>query len=104
MAILLCAAVSQFPGATTALLAFLLLFNQAVWNGVWHAAATLRYRAYSPGVVTGLLIYPPLYFHLSGLALREPLLTRTGFVAALMLGGALHAWVVARQVYAARAF
>jgi hypothetical protein len=29
-------------------------------NGVWHGYATLRRREYSPGIVTGILLYVPL--------------------------------------------
>jgi hypothetical protein len=29
-------------------------------NGLWHAYATWRGRRYSPGVVTGVLLYLPL--------------------------------------------
>jgi hypothetical protein len=29
-------------------------------NGVWHGYATLRRREYSPGTITGLLLYVPL--------------------------------------------
>ena len=32
----------------------------AAANGVFHLVATLRYRAYSPGVITGTLLYLPL--------------------------------------------
>jgi len=32
----------------------------AAANGVFHLVATLRYRAYSPGVITGALLYVPL--------------------------------------------
>src|SRR6185436_3174835 len=32
----------------------------AAANGVFHLVATLRYRAYSPGLVTGVLLYVPL--------------------------------------------
>ena len=29
-------------------------------NGVWHLQATVRGRRYSPGVVTGILLYVPM--------------------------------------------
>lgn len=29
-------------------------------NGVWHGQATLRGRRYSPGVITGVLLYLPM--------------------------------------------
>jgi hypothetical protein len=29
-------------------------------NGIWHAWASYKSHSYSPGVVTGMLIYAPL--------------------------------------------
>ncbi|HMC54806.1 MAG TPA: HXXEE domain-containing protein [Gemmatimonadaceae bacterium] len=39
---------------------WLLVAAIAVANGVFHLVATIRYRAYSPGVITGSLLYLPL--------------------------------------------
>ena len=73
--------------------------QQAVFNTLFHAGATVAFRAYSPGVVTALALFLPLWWYLTRLALRKGLLTRRGLIAALVIGGLIHAVVVAQQVF-----
>lgn len=62
-----------------------------VINGVLHTLATLRYGVYSPGTVTGLLIFIPLgALVLRGM--REQLAT-AAFMACLGFGGLVHVLV-----------
>jgi len=62
-----------------------------VINGVLHSLATLRYGVYSPGTVTGLLIFIPL----GVLVLREMRehLSIARFAGCLVAGGVVHVFV-----------
>ena len=101
-AVLLCALVSLFPNRLTVFLFFALVVTQAVFNTLFHVGTTAAYGAYSPGVITSLVLYPPLFYYLSRLPYHEGLLTNLTGALALFIGGALHARVVVGQVYSAR--
>jgi hypothetical protein len=60
-------------------------------NGVLHALATWRYGVYSPGTVSGLLIYIPL----GVLVLREmrEYLSESAFIACLGMGAVAHVFI-----------
>ena len=75
------------------------LTQEALWNTAFHAVMTGRHRAYSPGLVTALVLFLPLWWRVTRLAMREGLLTRRGVALAALAAGALHALVVARQVF-----
>lgn len=51
------------------------LTQQALFNPLFHAGTTVSYSAYSPGLVTSLALFLPLWYHLTRLALDEGLLT-----------------------------
>jgi hypothetical protein len=76
-----------------------ILTQQALFNTAFHAGTTVAYRDYSPGVVTGGMLFLPLWLHVTRLGLRDGLLTRRGVTAAVLLGGVIHGGVVAQQVY-----
>jgi hypothetical protein len=78
---------------------FTLIVCQQAANAGFHAGTTLAYRDYSPGLVTSLALYLPLWRVLSRRARREGLLTRRGTLAAAVLAALLHARVVAKGVY-----
>ena len=75
------------------------LTQEALWNTAFHAVMTGRHRAYSPGLVTALVLFLPLWWRVPRLAMREGLLTPRGVALAALAAGALHALVVARQVF-----
>jgi hypothetical protein len=60
-------------------------------NGVLHLAGTVLTRSYSPGVVTGLLLWVPL--GLFALRRMRPRLPRPAFAAAGLAGIALQGLV-----------
>jgi hypothetical protein len=62
-----------------------------VINGILHALATWRYGVYSPGTVSGLLIYLPL----GVLVLREmrEYLSSNALIACLGLGAVAHVFI-----------
>lgn len=61
-------------------------------NGIWHAWASYKSRTYSPGVVTGLLIYLPMtvvgYVHF----LRAGEAPTGMAIVAGSVGGSYHFW------------
>jgi hypothetical protein len=76
-----------------------LVSQQALWNPVFHLATTLRWRERSPGVVTALALFPPVWWHITRDGLRTGALTPRRLAASALAGGALHAVAVAQQVF-----
>jgi uncharacterized protein with HXXEE motif len=98
-AIVFSALVSRFPVRFVAFLFFALCFSESLWNAVFHLGATLWSRDYCAGIVTALLLYPPLFWLLSSAGLRDGLLTRGGLLAAVFIAGVVHAIDVASTVF-----
>lgn len=76
----------------------LVVTQQAVFNAVFHAGSTMAYREYSPGLITSLL-GAGLWRGLTRAALVEGRVARRDLPACILLAGAVHAAVVARQVF-----
>jgi hypothetical protein len=76
-----------------------ILTQQALWNTVFHVGSTTAFSAYSPGLVSSVLIFVPLWWYLTRLALSEGLISRRGVMVATLIGGLIHATVVAQQVF-----
>jgi Protein of unknown function with HXXEE motif len=77
----------------------LVLTQQALFNTVFHVGTTIAYREYSPGLVTAVRGFLPLWWQLTRLALDEHLITRSGALGAAAIGGAVHGAAVIQQVY-----
>jgi hypothetical protein len=73
--------------------------QQALFNTVFHAGTTVAWRTYSPGLITSLTLFLPLWLRTTHLALDSGLITRRGAVLASALAGTIHAGAVARQVF-----
>jgi uncharacterized protein with HXXEE motif len=73
--------------------------QQALFNTIFHAGTTVAWRAYSPGLITSLTLFLPLWLRTTHLALDDGLITRRRAVLASALGGAIHAGAVAQQVF-----
>src|SRR6185503_17328415 len=62
-------------------------------NAVWHIVGALRTRRYSPGVVTGTLLYIPMalhgFAHFTG---SRQASVPTALVVAALIGGSYHWW------------
>ncbi len=92
--------VSRSPGRRSVFLYMsLVLTQQALFNTVFHVGTTVVYREYSPGLVTAVGGFLPLWWHLSRLAREEGLLGPASELSAAAIGGAVHATAVAQQVY-----
>jgi hypothetical protein len=64
-------------------------------NGIWHAWASYRSRSYSPGTVTGLLLYVPLAGYGLVHLLGTGAVSATTAVVACLIGGSYHFWSAA---------
>ena len=76
-----------------------ILTQQALWNTVFHVGSTAGFSAYSPGLVSSLLLFIPLWWQLTRLALSEGLISGRGVAVATMIAGLIHGVVVAQQVF-----
>ena len=76
----------------------LVVTQQAMCNALFHAAATVTFGEYSPGLVTSILNVP-LWRRLTRAMIAERRLTRRDVVACTAVAGVVHADVVAHQVF-----
>ncbi|MEQ1353054.1 MAG: HXXEE domain-containing protein [Candidatus Acidiferrum sp.] len=61
-------------------------------NGIWHAWASYKSRGYSPGVITGLLIYLPMTVFGYIQFLRAGKVSAGAAIVAGSVGGSYHLW------------
>ena len=94
-----CALVSIFPNRSVVFLFFALCFSESVLNGLFHVGATAFSGVYCPGLITALVLYPPLFWYLSQVAYRDGLLTNTLGVVAFLIALVIHTAEVATSVF-----
>jgi len=95
-----CYDVAALRSSPVGVAAWLTVMTLLFTNAVWHLAGSVKSRTYSPGMVTGLLLYMPLTVYGFGRFLRTGQVSiRTALVACavgasyhLWLGKALHQW------------
>ena len=90
--------VSFYPYRPLVFLFFALCFLESGLNVVFHLGATLYFRAYSPGVLTAIVLYPPLLWA-TRTALSEELLSVASLGIALAVTTMLHSLDVAKNVF-----
>jgi hypothetical protein len=61
-------------------------------NGLWHVWAAVRVRVYSPGMVTGMLLYVPLAIYGCTHFLRSGSVRIGSAVTAVLIGGSYPWW------------
>ena len=61
-------------------------------NAVWHLAGSVKSRAYSPGMVTGLMLYMPLTVYGYGHFLRTGQVSVRTALVACAVGASYHLW------------
>jgi hypothetical protein len=61
-------------------------------NGLWHVWAAVKGRVYSPGMVTGLLLFVPLAVYGCIHFVRSGSVSIGGAVTALLIGGSYPWW------------
>jgi len=64
----------------------------AATNAVFHLFATLRTRTYSPGVITGVLLYLPLAFVGATSLIRDPQVAPGTVAQAIVIALAYQVW------------
>ena len=89
-AIAFCALASIFPNRYVVFLFFALCLSESVLNGLFHVGATAFSGVYCPGLITSLVLYPPLFWYLSQIAYREGLLTNTLGLVAFLIAVVIH--------------
>ena len=79
---------------------FTFIFTPALcFNIFFHAGATVAFGAYSPGLLTALTLYPPLFYLVSRQALREGLMTNRMAIISFVIAGLFHAADVSHNVF-----
>lgn len=88
------AAQSGQPQSWAVVSAAALMLTLAV-NACFHVVTTVLFREYSPGVVTGVLLFFPATAVLLRYVLREALLTPAQVLVSFAIGAAVQALVIA---------
>lgn len=102
VAIVVPAVIWFFPKRIVIFLFFTFVFTPAVcFNIIFHAGATAAFGAYSPGLLTALTLYPPLFYVVSRLAFREGLLTNRIALISFAFAGLFHAADVGHNLFKA---
>jgi hypothetical protein len=73
--------------------------QQALFNTAFHLSTAAAWRTYSPGLVSSIALFLPSWWRLTNRALEARLISKRGVLAGAAIGGAIHAAVVARQVF-----
>lgn len=93
------ALVSFSPNRVIVFLFFAFCLSESELNTLFHVGATAFYGAFCPGLITALVLYPPLLSHLGQLAYREGLLTNALGLAAFLIAVVVHTLDVATSVF-----
>ena len=92
--------VRHFPNRFVIFFFFTFVFTPAAFfNIIFHAAATVVFGAYSPGLLTAMTIYPITFFVISRQAFRERLMSNCVASISFVLAGLFHAADVAHNVF-----
>lgn len=95
MMIAICAIATVAEPQTWGKLILLSLMWSLCFNALFHIVSTIAFKEYSPGVVTGTLLFIPLTCFMSYMAIAEYMLTWSQFLTALVLGLESMALVIA---------
>jgi hypothetical protein len=90
----------SFSNRIVIFLFFSLVFTPAVcFNILFHAGATAAFGVYCPGLITSLVLYPPLFVAVSRRAISERLLTSRAALISFVIAGLVHAADLSRNVF-----
>ena len=95
----------EWPGARAAgpvgavCLLRLNLRSRDLFNALFHLGATIRYRQYCPGAITGMVLYLPLAIVLLALSIREAAIGPQAVVWALTVAAVFHTLEVGHSVF-----
>jgi hypothetical protein len=94
------AAVTRWPGRRRfAAYYALIATQQALFNPVFHVGSGAASGEWSPGTVTAVVLFLPLWWRVTRAARRDGILSRRAMAAGIAVGGAVHAAAVANQVF-----
>ena len=91
--------VSVYPRRWTALLHFFQISAVLFHNALFHMAATAYIGIYSPGLLSAILLYVPVFYHVVKRGYREGLLPNGSAIAVFGVAGIAHAWFVYTQLF-----
>src|SRR5215470_18440318 len=78
---------------------FALCFSESIFNSLFHSGATAIFGVYCPGLITALILYPPLFWYLSRVAYHAGLLTDDLGLLAFAVARVIHTADVATSVF-----
>ena len=90
--LILCYDVGALGPSQFGILAWLVVMALLGSNGIWHLLGVLKTRTYSPGVVTGLLIYIPLTVYGYVYFLTTNQVSIVISILALIIGSSYQMW------------
>ena len=94
--------IRYFPNRVVIFIFFTFVFTPAVFfNIIFHAGATAVFRAYSPGLLTAITIYPITFFLVGRQALQEKLISSRAALISFFVAGVFHAADVSHNVFKA---
>jgi hypothetical protein len=85
-----CADVGLLGRTTPGIIYWLVMAAVMCSNGIWHAWASYKSRGYSPGVITGTLIYVPLAVYGCGQYVQSGEVSIATVLVAGIAGGSYH--------------
>ena len=89
-----------FPTRPLVLTFFTFMFTPSLFcNVFFHVGASIAYRSDSPGLITGLVVYLPLYALICKLAFSYGLITERWWVFSTILATYFHALEVRHNVF-----
>jgi uncharacterized protein with HXXEE motif len=89
-----------FPNRPLVLIFFTFMFTPSFFcNFFFHAGASIAYRSYSPGLITGIVIYLPLYALTCKLIFSSGLITERWWVFSTIIAACFHALEVRHNVF-----
>ncbi|WP_390914595.1 HXXEE domain-containing protein [Pseudosulfitobacter sp. SM2401] len=69
----------------------LFLMGSQIVNAIFHLGATIVFQDFSPGLITGLLVYLPVNFVILRAALRDGIVTPIQLLVLFFIGAAMFA-------------
>jgi hypothetical protein len=90
--VLVCLALGWLGPSPRGVAAWLTIAALLLTNAIFHVIGTYRTRSYSPGLMTGVLLYVPLAMYGFTYFLRTGQASTGTALAALAIGGSYHLW------------
>ena len=96
------AVIAYFPNRPVVFLFLTFIFTPAVfYNTLFHSGSTIYFGVYCPGMISALLLYPPLFWFVSWCAHREGLISPRVGSFSLVISGVFHLIEVGHNVFKA---